>query len=124
MIFSGHRILERIAAPLADSLGLEDAFDSAALNGYSCFLESHDGERGSEQLPRHAAQLASENLSERVDLFVGRGGIDDEDAFAVALVDRLGPMEDGRTFNAGQAHLAAGAAGCVNPDKGPAASIL
>src|SRR5262249_30623437 len=124
VILAGHGILEDVAAPLPDAFDAEGAPAASALDGDLPLLEAHHLEGRSEQLPRQAAELAGEDLRERLHLLVGGGGVDDASGVAVAFGDRLGPHEDGRPLDAAQVHRTAAPLRHGEADEGLAATVL
>ena len=124
MVLAGHRILERLAASLTQARDRERALHALAGDRDGGFLKADDLEGGAEQFPRQAAQRAAEDLGQHADLRVGRGRIDNEDAVAVAFVDRLRPLDEGGALDAVQCNLAARAGGNVQADQRVTAAIL
>ena len=100
MLFAGHRVLERVAASLADAVRAKGALPPLTLDRDLRLDQTDDLERRAQEFPRHAAELPREDLSEHLDLRIRGRGIHHEGALAVALVDCFRPVEDRRAFHA------------------------
>src|SRR5918996_882464 len=124
VVLACDRVLQSFAAGFAHTLDAERALAPAALDGDRGLHESDDLERRSEQLPREPAELAGENLRERLDLLVGRGGVDDERPTAVTLVDGLGPHGDHAALHAREVDVATAPRRHRHADERAAAAVL
>ena len=124
MVLTRDGVLQGIATPFAHALDAKRALAPTALDGDLCLHETDDLEGRPEELPWQPAELAGENLGERLDLLVGGGGIDDEGGLAVALVDRLGPHEDGGALHAREVDVAAAPLRHGEADERAAAAVL
>ena len=100
MLFTRYRVLKRVAASLTDTFHAEGAFSALAFDGDLSLGETSDLKRRAEELPRHAAELPREDLSQHLDLRVGRGRVHHEGALAVAFVDCFRPVHARRAFHA------------------------
>src|SRR5437867_12468761 len=124
VVFARHRVLERIATSLTDALSAERALPSAALDRDLRFHETNNVGRGPQDLPRHAAELAGEDLAQRLHLLIRGSRIHDEGDLAVPLVDRLRPGINAGALHAGEIHVTTLAAADVEPDQGATAAVL
>src|SRR5581483_5053797 len=121
---AGHRVLERVATALADALDPEGAPHPAALDDDPGLLQADDLEGGTEQLPRHPAELARADPRERLGLRLAGRRVDDEHGPAVAFVDRLRPVDDGRASHAAEVDIAAATARDRHADQRATAPVL
>jgi hypothetical protein len=124
VIFAIDRILQGVATPLAHALDAERAFTPGAFDGDLRLHETGDLESGPKQLPREPAELAGEDLGERLDLPVSGRGLDDEGGLAVALVDSLGPHEDPGALHAGEVGIATATIRHREADERAAAAVF
>src|SRR6266852_6688145 len=124
MVLAGDRVLEGIAAPLADALGFEDALGTAPLDRNFGLHKASDFEGRPENLPGHAPKFPSEDLTEGFDLLLSRSRLHHEDALAPALMNGLGPGNNRRTLHPREIDAAARAAINGHPHEGTAATVL
>src|SRR5580692_8071186 len=95
VIFTGDGILESVATPFADAFGFEYTFRTSPFDQNLGFDQSLYLKGRPEEFPGHAAEFPCKDLSEHLDLLIGDGRIHDEDALAIAFMNRLRPSNNG-----------------------------
>ena len=115
---------QAVAAALGNAFGAKGAAHAPALDGDRGFLQADHFEAGPQQFPGHAAQRPGEYLREGVDLLLGGRGFDHENAFAIAFVNGLGPIDNGRALEPVHAHVANDTGIDIQPHQCPATAVL
>src|ERR1700688_1508672 len=124
MVLAGDRVLEGVAATLADALDFEHALGTVPLTQNSGLHQPSGFEGRSENFPGHAPEFPSEDLTERFDLLISHGRLHDEDALALAFMNGLRPGDNRRTLPPREIEAAARAAINGHPHQGSAATVL